>query len=312
MKLGLDQLIDPRLAAYVEEAREFDRRTGIKATMSAPGPSSVEEMVALRATLAERPVGHGPAPEEVVAEAGGRKVPVRVLMPPDGEPRGVFIDIHGGGFFMGWAARNDMRNRLLSDALGIAVVGVDYRLAPEHPYPAGPDDCEAAVLWVLENAAERFGTSKVAIGGASSGGNLAMVTLLRLRDKGLLGSFVGAVLIFGAFDLSGLLPGGRRLGQEFLVEAYAGHVADRTDPDVSPIFAYLTGLPPSLLVVGTEDILFEDSLAMAGRLSAAGNDVDLRVFPESAHGFTSLPIAMGRAAWGDIEGFLAERFGAER
>jgi acetyl esterase len=309
VKLGLEQLIDPRLWEFVEEAREFDRRTGIKATMSAPGPSSVEEMVALRATLAERPVGHGPAPEEVVAEAGGREVAVRVLMPPGGEPRGVFIDIHGGGFFMGWAARNDMRNRLLSDALGIAVVGVDYRLAPEHPYPAGPDDCETAALWVLENAAERFGTRKIAIGGASSGGNQAMVTLLRLREKGLLGDFVGALLIFGAFDLSGLLPGGRRLGQEFLVEAYAGHV-DRTDPDVSPIFADLTDLPPSLLVVGTEDILFEDSLAMTGRLAAAGNDVDLRVYPESAHGFTSLPIAMARAAWEDIEVWLDERFGS--
>jgi acetyl esterase len=306
MRIGLEQLIDPRLLAFVEEAQEYDRRTGFTATMSAPGPGSVEEMRELRETLSERPVPHGPAPEEVVARAAGREVPVRILMPPGGEPRGVHIDIHGGGFFMGWAARNDAKNRALSDALGVAVVSVDYRLAPEHPYPAGPDDCEAAALWVLEEAAARFGTSKVSIGGASSGGNLAIATLLRLRDKGLLADFVGAVLIFGAFDLSGLLPGGRRLGREFLVEAYAAG-ADRTDPDVSPIFADLSGLPPSLLLIGTEDILFEDSLAMAARLAAAGNEVDLRVYPESAHGFTSLPIAMGRAAWEDIEGWLGAR-----
>jgi acetyl esterase/lipase len=264
----------------------------------------------MRAGLGERPVPHGPPPIEVLAEAGGRRVPVRILEPPGGESRGVFIDIHGGGFFMGWAGRGDARNRRLSDALGITVVSVDYRLAPEHPWPAGPDDCETAALWVLENAEGRFGTSRLAIGGASSGGNFAMTTLLRLRDKGLVEPFVGAVLLYGAFDLSGRTPGGRRLSEEFLVDAYAGDLADRADPDISPLFGDLTGLPPSLLVVGTDDILFEDSLQMAMRLSAAGGDADLRVFPESPHGFTSLPIAMGAAAWEDIEGWLAERFAA--
>lgn len=308
MRVGLDSLIDPKLAAFVEEAREFYAATGMKEAMSAAGPGTPEEMREQRAGLAERPVPHGPPPVEVLAEAGGRQVPVRILEPPGGESRGVFIDIHGGGFFMGWAARNDARNRRLSDALGITVVSVDYRLAPEDPWPAGPDDCETAALWVLENAVERFGTSQLAISGASSGGNFAMTTLLRLRDKGLVAPFVGAVFLYGAFDLSGRTPGGRRLAEEFLVEAYAGDVADRADPDVSPLFGDLTDLPPSLLVVGTDDILFEDSLQMAMRLSAAGGDADLRVFPESPHGFTSFPIAMGAAAWEDIEGWLAERF----
>jgi acetyl esterase/lipase len=77
--------------------------------------------------------------------------------------------------------------------------------------------------------------------------------------------------------------------------------------DISPIFGDLRGLPPTLLQVGTEDILLEDSLAMAARLSAAGGEVDLRVYPKSPHGLASLPIAMGRAVWEDIEGWLAER-----
>jgi acetyl esterase len=310
MRVGLDSLIDPRLAAFVEEAREFDLATGMKATMSAPGPVSLEEIREARAGLADRPPGAGPPAREVLAEAEGRQVPVRVLEPRGGSPRGVYLDIHGGGFFMGRAARNDARNRRLADALEIAVVSVEYRLAPEDPWPAGPDDCETAALWLLESAEARFGTSRLAIGGASSGGNQALVTLLRLRDRGLVEPFVGAALLYGAFDLSGRTPGGRRLAEEFLVEAYVGGVEDRTNPDISPLFGDLHDLPPALLVVGTEDILFEDSLQMAMRLSAAGGDADLRVYPESPHGFTSFPIAMARAAWEDIESWLGERFAA--
>jgi acetyl esterase/lipase len=93
------------------------------------------------------------------------------------------------------------------------------------------------------------------------------------------------------------------------MEAYAGGVEDRTDPDISPLFGDLRGLPPALLAVGTEDILLEDSLAMAGRLAAAGGEVDLRVYPESPHGFLSFPIAMAAAANEDIESWLAARLG---
>jgi acetyl esterase/lipase len=221
--------------------------------------------------------------------------------------RGVYLDIHGGGFYLGWAARGDARNRRLADALGVVVVSVDYRLAPEHPWPAAPDDCETAALWLLEHACASFGTNRVAIGGASAGATLAMTTLLRLRDRGLAERLAGAVLQFGTYDLSGQTPAGRLLADEFFIQAYAGHVADRTNPDISPVYGDLRDLPPTLLVVGSLDVLLEDNLVMAARLSAAGGEVDVRVYPESPHGFTSAPTAIAATAMNDIRSWLAER-----
>jgi acetyl esterase/lipase len=311
MEIGLEKLIDPRLASYVDEAREFNAAAAAAENpFQEVDPSTPEGLEAHRTSLSARPTPDGPPAEEVVAEADGRQVPVRVTHPQKGPPRGVYLEIHGGGFYMGWAARSDFRNRRIADAAGVAVVSVDYRLAPENPWPAAPDDCETAALWILEGAEARFGTSRLAIGGGSAGANLAMTTLLRLRDKGLLGPFVGAALQFGAFDLSLQTPAARKFADEYYLQAYVGGVADRTNPDISPLFGDLYDLPPALLTVGTLDPVLEDSLLMAMRLSAAGGEVDLRVYPESPHGFLGFPIAMAGAAWDDIESWLAQRFAA--
>jgi acetyl esterase/lipase len=304
--VGLRNLIDGATAPHVEESRRF--RAAKLAAGGQRGPTNREELERARASLPGQ-VGGGRAVARK-ARAGRREVPVRITSPAHGPSRATYLDIHGGGFYMDSAVRNDARNARLADALAVTVVSVDYRLAPEHPWPAAPDDCETAARWIVEESGRRFGTERMLVGGASAGATLAMTTLLRLRDGAAVHSTVGAVLEFGAYDLSGQSPGGRLYADEWFIQAYAGHVADRTDPDVSPLYGDLGGLPPTLLLVGARDVLLEDNLAMAARLSAAGNEVDVRVFPEAMHGFTSHPTTMATVARDGIERWLADRLAA--
>jgi acetyl esterase len=240
--------------------------------------------------------------------------PLRVRVKSPTSPSAVLIDIHGGAFSMGSPDGGDPLNNAYVEHANVAVVSVDYRLAPEHPYPAGPDDCEAAALWVLQHAKAEWGTDRVMITGTSAGGNLAAVTLLRLRNKhDALANVIGANLVYGAYDLSGT-PSSITQNKVAFRAVYlpTTPVADRKVPDISPLYADLTGMPPALFTVGTSDYLYDDNLFMTMRWRAAGNDAELAIYPECLHGFTGFPCAMANVANRLMISWTAQRAGAIR
>ena len=147
--------------------------------------------------------------EERILKGSTADVPVRVFVPE--VVKGVYLHIHGGGFMLGRAYQYDEMMTAVAAACQVATVSVDYRLAPENPYPAGPDDCETAAVWLAENALSEFGTDRLVIGGESAGANLSAVTLLRMRDRHDFSGFCAAVLTYGGFDLC-MTPSARNWG----------------------------------------------------------------------------------------------------
>lgn len=242
---------------------------------------------------------------------GGHKVPLRIVAPEN--PKGVYLHLHGGGWTLGAADQQDPLLERIAKNAGLACVSVEYRLAPEHPYPAGPDDCEAAAVWLAENAKKEFGTNRLTVGGESAGGHLSAVTLLRMRDRHGFTDFAGANLVFGAFDMT-MTPSQKHFGNERLIlrtldiekfgDAFLPAGLDRRDPDISPLYAKLHDMPPALFTVGTRDALVDDTLFMYGRWLAAGNEAELAVYPGGAHGFVAFPGEISKAANARIDAFL--------
>jgi len=272
------------------------------------------------ATRAARKRGEGPFPAPVISNRArtrmisgkdGNEIPLRIIASDN--PRGVYLHIHGGGWVLGGADLQDPMLERIADNTGLAVVSVEYRLAPEHPYPAGPDDCESAALWLTRHAKAEFGTDVLTIGGESAGGHLSAVTLLRMRDRHDFTGFRGANLVYGAYDMS-MTPSQRMFGNERLVlrtvdivqfaNAFLPAVPDRRDPDISPLYARLHDMPQALFSVGTADALLDDTLFMHGRWVAAGNEAELAVYPGGAHGFTLFPNAIADRAAAVMDAFL--------
>ncbi len=241
----------------------------------------------------------------------GETVSLHVV--PHPAPRAVLLHIHGGGFLLGGAANQDPALTHAATSLGVTCVSVEYRLAPEHPYPAAWDDCERAALWLVEHAAERFGADLLLVMGESAGALLAVATLVRLRARGLSGRFVGAALSFGVYD-SAMTPSQRLAetgvlkGRDIarIADAYAPDGDRRRDPDVSPLYADLCDLPPALFTVGTLDAMLDDSMFMYCRWLAAGNRAELALYPGADHAFIETPHPSARLAVDRIHAFLGE------
>ena len=243
-------------------------------------------------------------------------VPCRVFGPEGAA--GTYLHFHGGAMILGSPRMNDVANAELANRLGVRVVSVDYRLAPEHPFPAGSDDCLAVAGAVLDGA-----KGPVVVGGESAGGYYAALTLLRIRDElGTIDRIAGANLVYGVFDLTGTPSNvGSRpsdvpdileddLG-EFVLQCYVPGRApfECRERAISPLYADLHGLPPALFTVGSADHLLDDSLFMAARWQAWGNEAELAVYPDCIHGFNGFPMELAKRANERIDAFLDSCFG---
>lgn len=220
-------------------------------------------------------------------------VPAEWIAAPDAG-LGVILYLHGGAYALGSINTHREFVARLAHATHLRGLAINYRLAPEHPYPAALDDATVAYRWLL---AQGFSPSQIIIAGDSSGGGLALATMVALRDAGETLP-AGAVCISPWTDLAltGASIESKAKADSILdgdsLKMYASYYAgahDRMMPLISPTYADLSGLPPVLIQVGTDEILLDDARRCAARAREAGVDVTLEVWDEMFHVFQLIP-----------------------
>jgi acetyl esterase len=263
--------------------------------------------------LARGPVGFPPTREIAsIADDVVDDVPVRIYRGA-GTPTGLVVYFNGGGYVLGSIGLMDNVARELTHGSGAVVVSVGYRLAPEHPYPAGLDDCEHVTRWALANA-ERLDVSpsSIAVAGESAGGNLAAAVALRLRDAGD-AALAGQVLIYPQVSGTAIYPSAVEfdglvislaIGQKYW-DAYRGGRDLDDDAYAVPLSApSLRGLPPALVVLGGCDMLRDEGRAYAGRLRDDGVDVDEVCYAGQPHGFVNFDFPAAALAFDHVGAWL--------
>lgn len=270
---------------------------------------------------------NGPVPDGVTvtddkADGPSGPVPLRVYTPVGAELeagvlRPLVVYLHGGGFTIGSPQSHDVVCRQLADGAGAVVVSADYRLAPEHPYPAALDDAYAATVWAAAEAG-RLGVdpARLAVAGDSAGGNLAAAIALRARDTG--GPAIAfQLLVYPCLDPAGSYPSMAENAEGYLLTRdtmawfwanYLGATADPADPYVSPLAAPdLAGLPPALVITAEFDPLRDEGEAYAARLASAGVPVTASCYGGLVHTFWGMA-----AMWPKAGDAMAEACAALR
>jgi acetyl esterase/lipase len=261
-----------------------------------PGPPDLEaERAAYLQTALELggPVEEVARVEDVVIpDVEGGRIRARAYWPTvPAEALGVLVWLHGGGWYLGDVESFDRVTRQLANASGAVCLSVDYRLAPEHRYPAAVHDARAAVAWAAGDGAAQLGTDpgRVVVGGDSAGGNLAAVAAR--HERGVLRA---QLLVYPALDATMAGASYREFADGPMLRAqdmeqcwgtYLGD-ADRGDPDVSPLAADdLAGVAPAYIAVAGHDVLRDDGLRYAQALRAAGVDVTVDRYDDMVHSF---------------------------
>jgi acetyl esterase/lipase len=286
--------LDPQLAVLLDliaaaglppmsESTPEAARAGFRAlTVDSRPPESLPEVASV---------------EEIAVPGGAGDRPARVYRPSLPGPLPTIVLLHGGGFVIGDLDTHDLTARTLANECEAVVVSVDYRLAPEHPWPAGVEDAIAATRWASSSLASLGGDARLAVAGDSAGGNLAAVVAQTLRDDGI--PLTGQLLLYPVTDGRGSYTSQEENGTGYFLDLetmiwfdqqYVGHLpdVDATDPRLAPLHGNLSGLAPAVVVVAEYDPLRDDGLAYAAALSAAGVPVEVRVFEGLIHGFADM------------------------
>ncbi len=304
----LDEQVQLAIAMHARTGRKLTHQLGI-----AEARRELEESAGL---LAPRPRSMKSVEDRRIPGPAGA-IPVRVYRPHGvASPAPALVFFHGGGFVLGSLASHDPPCRVLADDARCVVIAVDYRLAPEHKFPAAVDDCVAAFRWVAANAASLgVDPSRIAVGGDSAGGNLSAVVSLETRGDHVRPCF--QLLIYPATDMTMSMPSIRQMGKGFFLEhdtmvwftdRYLRDERDKRDPRASPLFAEdLRGQPPAFVATAGFDPLRDEGEAYAERLREAGVPVTYRCYKSLFHGFFSASGGIEAARPGLVEASAALR-----
>ncbi len=289
---------------------------------NAPTTDSLSPSEAREGFLRARFVFNPPSPEitdvrDLSAPGPHGPIPLRLYCDgTDAAPRAGLIYFHGGGWVIGDLDTHDVVCRQIAQLSGAVVISVDYRMAPEHKFPAAVDDAIAATAWICAQATSlRIDPQRVAVGGDSAGGNLATVVAIAARDQ-VGPKLAGQILIYPSADMTAETESHRQFREGYMLthavmQYFRGHYlnsdADREDWRASPNkIADLAGLPCALVITAGFDPLRDEGEAYAMRMVASGVPVTIRRFTGQIHGFLTMGrmVAQADAAIADVAAFL--------